>query len=264
MIDSGVTSNVDPILIRSISEMLDVLISFEASKGEILWYRGHRLAKWNVEPTIWRNFEPRDERNFFHRFRSRAAIRMHDAPRYQDYSHWISLMRHYGLPTRLLDWSRSPLVALYFALEYLFEDRKADPIDSVVWVLWPHSLNENENVKDVGNLTPSISSETCRSLLDGAFFEVKEPEKILAVMAHDNDMRIFIQQSCFTIHASRTPLNQRQEHRKFLRPLLIPAQDARGISEQLLVAGLRKGDIYPDLTNLAAEIVETNRYFKTT
>ena len=51
---------------------------------------------------------------------------------------WLTLMQHYGLPTRLLDWSESPLVALYFALSS-DEDAKAD---AAVWVLNPMKLNK--------------------------------------------------------------------------------------------------------------------------
>ena len=46
-------------------------------------------------------------------------------------------------------------------------------------------------------------------------------------------------------------------------PLLIPADYARNMADQLFVVGLRKGDIYPDLANLAAELVETHRMFRT-
>jgi hypothetical protein len=261
MAENGITTEVAAIPIRTIGDLIDVSIALEPHKGNIPWYRGHRSAKWHVEPTIWRGeFEPHDERNFAHRFRSRAAIRVSDAPAYHAVAHWISLMRHYGLPTRLMDWSRSPLVALYFALQYLFENVVAQPEDSVIWVLLPHRLNELEKIDKVGALTPSISSETCFPLLAGAFYEVTEPCKVLAVMAHDVDMRIFVQQGCFTVHSSRIALNKRERHSEFLFPLLIPAENARGLADQLFAAGLRKGDIYPDLPNLAAEIVETHRF----
>ncbi|GJM24414.1 MAG: hypothetical protein DHS20C16_08290 [Phycisphaerae bacterium] len=48
---------------------------------------------------------------------------------------WLILMQHNGVPTRLLDWSESPLVALFFAVS---QDEK---VDGELWAMFPPSLN---------------------------------------------------------------------------------------------------------------------------
>jgi hypothetical protein len=49
---------------------------------------------------------------------------------------WLFMMQHYGVPTRLLDWSREALVALLFALGEAVNDEERNH-DKVVWLLDP-------------------------------------------------------------------------------------------------------------------------------
>lgn len=254
MAGTTVIAEAEAVVIRSVGELVDIVTQMNAD-GHWPWYRGHAAADWDVLPSIWRDYGPAEERNFTNRFRSRAAIRYSPAPGYEASAAWLSLMQHYGLPTRLLDWTRSPLVAMYFALQSHAAGHTAPSGDAVIWALYPHLLNVREGFPPV---TPSIDAHMCESMLWPAFTDY-DPEtgKVLAAMASETDLRMFVQQGCFTIHSSRDPLNRRPGHADFLRPLVLDAGHISQMVKEIHACGFRQGDIYPDLGNLAEELKHT-------
>ena len=246
----SLTSEIDPIEITNLGELVSYATDLCLSDNEIRWFRGHAEAQWAVQPSLWRDYNNDQERNFTNRFRSRAALRLPTAPSHNNYPAWLSLMQHYGLPTRLLDWSRSPLIAAYFAVSrYLTKD--TTPADAVIWVLRPHYLNSLELNTD---LTFPIDADTAREMLEPAFRKRPENGKVLAVMAVEHDMRMFVQQGAFTIHSEPGGLNKREGHSRYLIPLLVKADSVGRMAAELHCSGFRRGDIYPDLTNLADEL----------
>ena len=100
---------------------------------------------------------------------------------------------------------RIPLVALYFALA---NNRDSD---AAVWVLNPVKMNK---AMEYGEYVPPISYKTVEGYLVGAFkdesssgYEQGPKDKIIACHGVGNDLRMYGQQSDFTVHNSEIPLD---------------------------------------------------------
>src|SRR5258705_10261831 len=137
------SSEITPTIVDSLGAVVEAVVAATAMHGPPLWYRGQQHVEWDVQASIHRDHTANDERNLTNQFRSRAGMRYQRTPAHGDQAAWLSLMQHYGLPTRLVDWTRSPLVAAYFAVEpYIANPPGPAPdADAVIWVLRPHTLN---------------------------------------------------------------------------------------------------------------------------
>ncbi len=96
-------------------------------------FRGQREAGWPLQTSLERvirvayfhgnngghhNLDRETEgQELLRRFQEQAPRYIHSLPPKDDMGSWLALMQHYGAPTRLLDWTDSAYVALYFAIE---------------------------------------------------------------------------------------------------------------------------------------------------
>ena len=109
--------------INSTEELLRILNTYPNNFA----YRGQSNANWGLQSTLERYVPKVNNRKLFEerslvKFKSQFNLYSKDMERPDKNLSWLSLMQHYGVPTRLLDFSESPYVALYFAIENLIPD----------------------------------------------------------------------------------------------------------------------------------------------
>ena len=101
-----------------------------------VWWRGQPIDK-PLRPKVFRRSDAEfAELGLIQRFIHQAQIRYSPCPSLNDQAGWLFLMQHFGMPTRILDWTESILVATYFAVNKDISNH------GVLWALNPFVLNE--------------------------------------------------------------------------------------------------------------------------
>ena len=133
------------------------IVSGLSDKWEGPWFRGQDRAADHLTPRRYR-YRTVDEDEIRSEFQRRAVQLILGA---QPHSPWerYFLMQHYGLPTRLLDWSEGALLALHFALV-----SNKGQSNAAVWVLDPFWLNSE--VAGERSLLPDPEDQRDKELLD--------------------------------------------------------------------------------------------------
>ncbi len=238
--------------IASVQELLEQLDK-STDPTEVNWYRGQRVFDWKLLPGYFRFTSPPSETTLLNRFRQNAS-RLLEAPARNDFD-WLFLMQHYGVPTRLLDWSENPLTALYFAVFHSAEDDQ----DGALWMLNPVSLNEYANIRnsDEPMFIPSFDDEEIKgysleSLRSGSKLALKPA----ATIATRNSARIQAQAGVFTIHHNeRTPLEEIGDGKQ-VSCFKIPSSAKEKIRKQLAILGFTRFHLFPELESVGASVRE--------
>lgn len=164
---------------RSLAALLAIIEKQPGSYGNL--FRGQADASWSLVPSLYRVkhlpiASENQEKNYdifeFGWINSFFDEGLNYLPTItRTYSNDRILAQHFGVPTRLLDWTRDPLVAVYFAVE-----NPQPNLDAAVYMILPEAKHRPEDVKSLG------------------------PHKVIELTPPAIDARITAQKSVFTFH----------------------------------------------------------------
>ena len=258
--------------IKCLSEMTKFIKQNETEiehKHLRYWYRGQteNYNKCTPCPGVYRdNFKCSDEtktldkeRHIFQDFSVSSASLFGNYKTPEDI---YFLQQHYGLPTRLLDWTSNPLIALFFAVEnkseHYWKDEKGVDRgrDGVIYFMDAYQFNENNYIEKQKKL---------RGILLGSDVQFKKQLEVVTnwVGEMDNfvfpirpnffDVRISQQSSYFTFHGKEKQTITINEN-PTLQEITIPKGAKKNILDELLRLKIDDFFVFKDLEGLAKSI----------
>lgn len=183
------------------------------------------------------------------RFKQSAAMLISRRP--ENEFDWIFLMQHHGVPTRLLDWTENPLVALYFAV--LAKDPEIEKSDASFWILRPSELNRNAHINDKneGDYIPSFDDEVVLGYSTGQIKARQNLELLpIATIATRNSPRIQAQLGTFTIHHNDRSAVDSVGNGNHCEKYCIPSGAKSEIRDELSILGINRFTLFPEMDSI--------------
>ena len=210
---------------------------------ERYFFRGESKDYYSLIPKVGRLINsdfPRkyyDEVSILDRFKNQAIPRVNSIPN-NDWE-WLALAQHHGLPTRLLDWSANPLIALFFAIGTPFSenDIEKERIDNSNYdggAAFYFLTIKSDFVNPRDDMNPFARNSV------GLFSPAHVSERITA------------QSGVFTIQPDPVkPLNKVLRSNR-VRKYRIPFEAREKLRNELRLFGFHHSAVFPDLDGLSS------------
>jgi hypothetical protein len=249
------------IVVRSLSEFLgqlqDLRLAEQPHSHVRWWFRGQADRGGELVPGVYRETFPADRQDEGKRLT--IEQRLHDdfrvlsaglVPPPTTEIDLYFLQQHYGLPTRLLDWTTNPLAGLYFAVN-------AGPeTDGSVVMMDVFRLAEAQGATRHFKGVIASSNPKVREWL-APVLEWGKPEDfcdfVVPIRPEQFDTRVRLQRGCFTLHVPKRPgLTERENDS--LRTFVVPKDHKPDVYRELKLSGIDEFAIFGDLENLAVSL----------
>jgi hypothetical protein len=235
------------------TNFLELVKQAKADLGnpEVLWYRGHPNSRFYLLATLLRYKNGIDkEKSLFTNFR-----KFSDRILKRRESEWETLfeMQHYGVPTRLLDWSETFGIALFFAATYN-QSRHPDQ-DAAVYLLDPIALNKISKINQIFRV-PRDEPEFGYTKIYWEHSPFAAPAPIAIEPIFIND-RMLAQRGMFTVHHDKIdPIED--AFPTAIKKVILPNELIPAAIEFLELSNLNFFSVFPDLEGLSGYLTSTS------
>lgn len=223
----------------------------ELGNPEILWYRGHSNEDFYLLPSLLRYKKGlQKEQELFYKFKRYADKSFKNRE-----SEWETLfdMQHYGIPTRLLDWTETFGIALFFAAYY--NKKFSTGKNAALYLLNPSRLNLHAGKSSVLRLP----NEEASFPFSGIYFHKRpfaanSPIAIEPVFHND---RITAQRGTFTVHDDSTDSIE-SKYPNAIKKVILDDAIVPAALDFLDMANINEYSVFPDLGGIAGYLIQAS------
>jgi hypothetical protein len=241
-----------------LKEVLSIASTLQ--NGRFLWYRGLSCSTHTLLPKIMRDGKTAEEvldreRRLLTRFRQRSMAYWPAGYPQNDWEHLFA-MQHFGMPTRLLDWSENLFVATHFALIENAAHGHEGECNPVMWCIDPVEWNQSTPVLseygDAIQVLTTADEELDSYRPDTPKRRRKSP---IAMYGAHNSARIVAQRGTFMVWGNDVQALEGISNEQTARLWRLEISGARTeLAASLRHLGFSETMVFPELPSLSVEL----------